>query len=446
MEIIHMSPAALRGYDRNARTHSDEQVAQIAASIREFGFNNPILADETSTIIAGHGRLAAALRLGLDTVPVIVLAHLTPAQRRAYILADNKLAANAGWNKDLLRAELLELLPDMDLALLGFSTADLQDLLIDDAGPGLVDPDTLPQSADGVYSVEGDVWVLGGHRIMCGSSTSAEQVRALLGEDRPNLMVTDPPYGVEYDAAWRGKAFKGRYASGVAAGKVLNDNIADWGDAWEHFPGDVAYVWHAGIMADIVAASLKKKGFSLRSQIIWAKSQLVIGRGNYHPMHEPCWYAVRSGRPGGFVGNRKQKTVWRDVADILRPGERVFVCPAENGGGGYGVVRGRDNRLGHPQTEKIRNRPLHAKAGGVHGSPHSQQFQEGRFCVRAVFRQWDDHNCRPHAGAEMFGHGAFSSVCGPGCPPLAKLHREQGGTRRNRPRVPCRNGEVSRWT
>lgn len=333
MEIIHMSPAALRGYDRNARTHSDEQVAQIAASIREFGFNNPILADETSTIIAGHGRLAAALRLGLDTVPVIVLAHLTPAQRRAYILADNKLAANAGWNKDLLRAELLELLPDMDLALLGFSTADLQDLLIDDAGPGLVDPDTMPQSADGVYSVEGDVWVLGGHRIMCGSSTSAEQVRALLGEDRPNLMVTDPPYGVEYDAAWRGKAFKGISASEVAAGKVLNDNIADWGDAWEHFPGDVAYVWHASIMTDIVAASLKKKGFSLRTQIIWAKNQLVIGRGNYHPMHEPCWYAVRSGRPGGFVGNRKQKTVWRDVADILRPGERVFVCPAENGGG-----------------------------------------------------------------------------------------------------------------
>ena len=333
MEIIHMRPEALRGYDRNARTHSDEQVAQIAASIREFGFNNPILVDETSTIIAGHGRLAAALRLGLDTVPVIVLAHLTPAQRRAYILADNKLAANAGWNKDLLRAELLELLPDMDLALLGFSTADLQDLLIDDAGPGLVDPDTLPQSADGVYSVEGDVWVLGGHRIMCGSSTSGEQVRVLLGGDCPRLMVTDPPYGVEYDAAWRGNAFKGRYASGIAVGKVLNDNIADWGDAWEHFPGDVAYVWHAGIMADIVAASLKKKGFSLRSQIIWAKSQLVIGRGNYHPMHEPCWYAVRSGRPGGFVGNRKQKTVWRDVADILRPGERVFVCPAENGRG-----------------------------------------------------------------------------------------------------------------
>ena len=191
----------------------------------------------------------------------------------------------------------------------------------------------MPQSADGVYSVEGDVWVLGGHRIMCGSSTSGEQVRVLLGGDCPRLMVTDPPYGVEYDAAWRGKAFKGISASGVAAGKVLNDNIADWGDAWEHFPGDVAYVWHAGIMADIVAASLKKKGFSLRSQIIWAKNQLVIGRGNYHPMHEPCWYAVRSGRPGGFVGNRKQKTVWRDVADILRPGERVFVCPAENGGG-----------------------------------------------------------------------------------------------------------------
>ena len=425
MEIIHMSPAALRGYDRNARTHSDEQVAQIAASIREFGFNNPILADETSTIIAGHGRLAASLRLGLATVPVIVLAHLTPAQRRAYILADNKLAANAGWNKDLLRAELLELLPDMDLALLGFSTADLQDLLIDDAGPGLVDPDTLPQSADGVYSVEGDVWVLGGHRIMCGSSTSAEQVRALLGEDRPNLMVTDPPYGVEYDAAWRGKAFKGRYASGIAVGKVLNDNIADWGDAWEHFPGDVAYVWHAGIMADIVAASLKKKGFSLRSQIIWAKSQLVIGRGNYHPMHEPCWYAVRSGRPGGFVGNRKQKTVWRDVADILRPGERVFVCPAENGRGVmalsgdettvWDIPKPRKSETGHSTQKPVEcmARPVrnNSKRGDLVYEPFSGSGttiiacqQLGRRClamelspayVDLAVRRWQNFTGRP---------------------------------------------------
>ena len=444
MEIIHMRPAALRGYERNARTHSDEQVAQIAASIREFGFNNPILADETSTIIAGHGRQAAALRLGLDTVPVIVLAHLTPAQRRAYILADNKLAANAGWNKDLLRAELLELLPDMDLALLGFSTADLQDLLIDDAGPGLVDPDTMPQSADGVYSVEGDVWVLGGHRIMCGSSTSGEQVRVLLGGDCPRLMVTDPPYGVEYDAAWRGKALKGKSASGIAAGKVLNDNIADWGDAWEHFPGDVAYVWHASTMTDIVAASLKKKGFSLRSQIIWAKNQLVIGRGNYHPMHEPCWYAVRSGRPGGFVGNRKQKTVWRDVADILRPGERVFVCPAENGGGGYGVVRGRDNRLGHPQTEKIRNRPFHAKAGGVHGPAGAQQLQAGGIGLRAILGIRNDHYRVPATRPAMPGDGTVPGIRGSCRPEVAELHRPAGRTRSDRQRVSGWAGGVTR--
>lgn len=329
MEIVNRRPADLRGYERNARTHSEEQVGQIADSIREFGFTNPILVDETNTIIAGHGRLAAALRLGLDTVPCITLGQLSETQRRAYILADNKLALNAGWDAAMLRAELAELsAADIDLALLGFSPADLQDLLVDDGRVGLTDRDEIPEAAEEVYSSPGDVWLLGGHRLMCGSSTSPVDVQALLAGQRPHLMVTDPPYGVEYDASWREKYFPGK----PATGKVINDEIADWGGAWELFPGDVAYVWHAGTKADIVAGSLERCGFQLRAQIIWAKSQLVISRGNYHLMHEPCWYAVKKGKPARFVGNRKQTTLWRFVAESLRPGEGVFVRPMEQGG------------------------------------------------------------------------------------------------------------------
>lgn len=141
-------------------------------------------------------------------------------------------------------------------------------------------------------------------------------------------MVTDPPYGVEYDAKWRNKAGIG---NGGAHGVVLNDDRADWSEAWALFPGDVAYVWHAGSKAHIVADSLIKCGFGLRAQIVWAKSQLVIGRGDYHPQHEPCWYAVRKGKTGHFVGGRKQRTLWRFVSDLLRTGEKVFVCPDDEG-------------------------------------------------------------------------------------------------------------------
>jgi len=147
------------------------------------------------------------------------------------------------------------------------------------------------------------------HRIICGDSTSADVVGKLLGDVKPHLMVTDPPYGVEYDAAWREKA--GVNVAGAAIGKVLNDSNADWRDAWALFPGDVAYVWHAGLYAGVVADSLDACGFVLRSQIIWAKSRLVISRGDYHWQHEPCWYAVRKGKVGHYDGGRKQTTLWQ---------------------------------------------------------------------------------------------------------------------------------------
>jgi DNA modification methylase len=309
--------ADLIPYARNSRTHSDEQVAQIAASIREFGFTNPILTDGKNGIIAGHGRLQAARKLGLTQVPTIPLDSLTEAQKRAYVIADNKLALNAGWDAALLSSELAGLGEDgFDLTLLGFNEDELAALLADKT-EGLTDADEVPEAPADPVSVLGDVWTLGKHRIVCGDSTDADAVAKCLNGVVPHLMVTDPPYGVEYDANWRNEADRanGKPYGAHAVGKVENDNRADWSEAWALFPGDVAYVWHAGNMAHTVAESLVANGLNIRAQIIWNKSNMVISRGDYHPKHEPCWYAVRKGKVGHYVGGRKQTTVW----DIDKP-------------------------------------------------------------------------------------------------------------------------------
>jgi DNA modification methylase len=316
-EISLRQVAALVPYARNSRTHSDAQVAQIAASIREFGWTNPVLIDGADGIIAGHGRLLAARKLGLTEVPCIVLDHLSETQKRALIIADNKLALNAGWDSEMLGLELQELAAeDFDMGLVGFTDDELAALLVEKT-EGLTDPDETPEPPADPVSVLGDVWVLGKHRIVCGDSTDADTVAKCLNGVTPHLMVTDPPYGVEYDADWRNKAMRtdGTAIGGRAVGKVENDDRADWSEAWALFPGDVAYVWHAGNMAHTVAESLTKTGLNIRAQIIWNKSVLVIGRGDYHPKHEPCWYAVRKGKTGHYVGGRKQTTVW----DIDKP-------------------------------------------------------------------------------------------------------------------------------
>lgn len=295
-------------YASNARTHSDEQVAQIAASMREWGWTNPILIDDAGMIIAGHGRVMAARKLGLKDAPVMVASGWTEAQKKAYVLADNQLALNAGWNAELLVTEIKGLDElGFDLTLLGFG--DLGALLADKT-EGLTDPDDVPEVPVDPVTVLGDVWLLGKHRLVCGDSTTVEAVDACLNGVKPHLMVTDPPYGVEYDADWRNKAMRadGSAVGGRAIGKVENDDKADWSEAWALFPGDVTYVWHAGLFASTVATSLETAGFKLRSQIIWKKSNFAIGRGDYHWHHEPCWYAVRG--TGHWAGDRKQSTIW----------------------------------------------------------------------------------------------------------------------------------------
>lgn len=309
LQVSYRPLSELIPYARNARTHSDAQLAQIASSIREYGWTNPVLVDGGSGIIAGHGRVLAARKLGMDRVPVIELSHLSDAQKRAYILADNKLALNAGWDEELLGLELAELGSlGFDLELTGFSPDEV--LAFTSLGSsGLTDPDEVPPTPAEPVSRPGDLWCLGKHRLICGDATDASTVERLLAGVKPHLMVTDPPYGVDYAPEWRAQAGVADRGS-AATGKVLNDHRADWREAWALFPGDVAYVWHAGLHAGVVGDSLVACGFALRSQIIWDKGQLVLSRGDYHWSHEPCWYAVRHKAKGHWAGDRKQTTVW----------------------------------------------------------------------------------------------------------------------------------------
>ena len=320
-------------YERNARTHSADQVAQIAASIVEFGWTNPVLITGAGQIIAGHGRVQAAQHLGLSQVPVLVLDHLTEAQRRAYVIADNKLAENAGWDEALLASELKALAGEgFDLDLTGFDAGEV-DALFDAASGGdsaeAAGEDDTPEPEPTVVSRPGDIWLLGSHRLLCGDSTAPVEVGRLLAGAKPHLMVTDPPYGVEYDAAWRTRL--GISSKGAAVGKVLNDDRADWREAWALFPGAVAYVWHAGTHCAEVQESLASCKFGVRAQIVWVKQRHVLSRGHYHAQHEPClyavregedeaWgfvadhdiatYAVRKGENGRWTGSRTQSTVW----------------------------------------------------------------------------------------------------------------------------------------
>ncbi len=322
MKIENIAVERLIPYARNSRTHSEAQVAQISASIREFGFTNPVLIDADGGIIAGHARVMGARQLGMAEVPCLRLGHLTETQKRAYIIADNKLALNAGWDEEILALEFRDLLAEGYAAeMTGFAIPEIDQLIagLDAMPEGNTNADEAPEVQQSVVSQTGDVWVLGKHRIMCGDSTNADNVTKLLGGGVPHLMVTDPPYGVEYDPT--------RTSSNVnKSGKVLNDDRADWREAWALFPGEVAYVWHASLFTREVIDSLEACGFERRAMIVWAKDRFTLGRGHYHWRHEPAWYVVKKGGTGHWCGDRKQDTVW----DIKA---------REDGGHGHGTQK-----------------------------------------------------------------------------------------------------------
>ena len=344
--------------DLNPRTHSREQVVQIAASIREFGFVNPILVGVDGGIIAGEGRLRAAQTEGMREVPVIVLAHLSEVQRRALVIADNQLALNAGWDEQMLREQLAALQDqDFNLDLLGFDEQELARQLAEhEASPGLTDEDEVPEVPTAPVTRPGDLWLLGPrkghpqHRVLCGDATARTDTARLLScQQLPLLMVTDPPYGVDLEPEWREQA--GLNPRTRQGGKVANDDRIDWSAAWVLFPGAVAYVWHAGIHAAEVALGLQSCEFQIRSQIIWMKQHFAISRGAYHWQHEPCWYAVRGGETAHWRGGRRQTTVW-EVANL-------------NPFGGEGAAENEATGHGTQKPVEIMRRPIlnHTRRG-----------------------------------------------------------------------------------
>src|ERR1700732_1957575 len=296
-------------YANNARLHSEADLDKLAAAIRKWGWTTPVLVDEQGNLLAGHGRIAAAPRAGVTSIPVIVARGWSEEEKRAYRLADNQLAARASWDPDLLGHELQELgFGGFDLGLIGFEPDQLETILAGVGSSGLTDPDSVPEVPNQPVTRLGDLWLLGDHRVGCGDSTNSADVAQVLAGAELHLMVTDPPYGVGYDPSWRSR----RKLSGgtLAQGKVLSDDRADWRQAYALFTGDVAYVWHGALHGDGVGADLAGCGLQPRAQIVWVKQHFTLSRGHYHWRHENCWYAVRQGKAGHWQGDRKQTTVW----------------------------------------------------------------------------------------------------------------------------------------
>ena len=301
-------------YARNARKIPPAAVDKVAASIKEFGWRQPIVVDSEAVIIAGHTRLLAAQKLGLTQVPVHVATGLSPAQVKAYRLMDNRSHEEAAWDMDLLPLELVDLKAlSFDLELTGFDDQELGRLLSfeghgtygRECGSGGSRAAASPSSAMyGSWAITG--WFVATARIPRSSESVSGQVK-------PHLMVTDPPYGVQYDPAWRNDAGVNKQRRGA----VANDERCDWSEAWALFPGSVVYCWHAGKHAAVVQESLERCGFEIRSQIIWAKNRFALSRGNYHWQHEPCWYAVKTGGDARWLGDRSQSTLWQIQVENL---------------------------------------------------------------------------------------------------------------------------------
>jgi len=317
LQLVYRRPDQLIPYPRNPRKN-DRAIDRMCDSIREFGFRVPVLATSTGDIIDGHLRWKAARRLKLESVPVILCDDWSEAQIRAFRLLVNRSVTWAEWDWDLLSAELRALQEsNLDLQLTGFDEAELQELL----GPicGQTDEDALVQPDAVAVSQPGDLWILGAHRLRCGDATNPADVTHLVGQHQPVLMVTDPPYGVDYQPVWRNTALG---EANRSIGTVRNDDRADWREAWKLFTGAVAYVWHAGVKSVVVAQSLEACEFEIRSQIIWGKPHFVISRGHYHVQHEPCWYAVREACSAGWQGDRRQSTLWLIGNGLSQSGNR----------------------------------------------------------------------------------------------------------------------------
>ena len=300
-------------FSRNPRTHSDAQVAQIAASIAEFGFNNPILVDTKAGIIAGHGRLLAARKLQLTEVPVIVLDHLSETQKRAHIIADNQLALNAGWDEELLRVELAALQEDdFNVNLIGFEDEELARLLAaQDAAEGLTDEDAVPELPETPISLVGDLWILGDHRVLVGDATDTKAVAKLVAGASVDLVFTDPPYNVDYEGYTEQRLkIKCDRMSDAVFKQFLEGAFGSYRTIVK--PGASMYVCHSSSWQREFQNALEAVGFEVRCQIIWAKNTFAWGFGRYKFQHEPIFYAHVAAQKDCWYGDKTQSTLWQE--------------------------------------------------------------------------------------------------------------------------------------
>jgi DNA modification methylase len=299
-------------YARNPRTHTDAQVAQIAASIREFGWTNPVLVDGASGIIAGHGRVLAASKLGLERVPVIELAHMTETQKRAYVLADNQLALNAGWDEALLRLELADLSElGFELGLIGFGAGELERLLAGDGRTGLAEDDEAPALPEQAITQPGDLWVLGEHRLLCGDATASADVERVLGGQLADMTFTDPPYNVDYANSPKDK-LRGKHRP------ILNDDLGSGFEAFLHdacanilrMTKGAVYVCMSSSELHTLQRAFTAAGGKWSTFVIWAKHTFTLGRSDYQRQYEPILYGWPQGHDRYWCGARDQGDVW----------------------------------------------------------------------------------------------------------------------------------------
>ena len=309
MQIVERKIEDLIPYVKNSRTHSEAQIAQIAASIKEFGWTNPILIDGDNGIIAGHGRVMAARKLKYKQVPTIELKDLTETQRKAYIIADNRLALNAGWDNEMLTIELNDLLADgFALELLGFDPKELNALLEPEVVVGLTDEDDAPALPEEPKTKLGDIYQLGNHRLMCGDSCSVHDMEKLCNGHLVDMWLTDPPYNVAYEGGTKEKL------------TIQNDSMGD--DQFRQFlrdayvtadlvmkQGAVFYIWHADLEGYNFRGAAQDAGWKVRQCLIWKKSSMVMGRQDYHWKHEPCLYGWKEGAGHLWATDRKQTTI-----------------------------------------------------------------------------------------------------------------------------------------
>ena len=296
-----------------AQKPQDAQVTQITASISAFGFNNPILVDTKAGIIAGHGRLLAARKLGLTEVPVVVLDHLSEAQKRAYIIADNQVALQAGWDDTLLREELAALRDeDFNISLLGFEDDELARLLAaQDAVPGLTDEDAVPELPKTAVCMPGDLWILGNHKLLVGDATDSAELATLMAGDSADLVFVDPPYNVNYEGYTEDHLT-------IQGDRMTEAQFKQFLESAFHScravakPGASLHVCHSSSWQREFQNALESAGFEIRCQLVWAKNTFAWGFGRYKFQHEPLFYCHVAGQKDAWYGDKSQSTLWQE--------------------------------------------------------------------------------------------------------------------------------------